>query len=337
MSHLFDFYGVHVRVSSNDPGFLEFVARNFSYFRRDGTAVRPRVEAFYDAGQTAVFPPTPAALYRKIAANGFLGERSAVLADGGLVFSVVFGEGVLSVRAGARMTTPWRDALKRTLGRQEDYFLLARKLVLFPVFHLLEREPGVFLLHASAVSCRGQAVVVAGMAGVGKSTAAVSAFVQHPRTVSFLSDNYLLFDDHRVYAFPEFIRLHAGSVRLSGAGAALGKPVLRRCGRDYYLIGRDFISAAVPPAVLLIPSLGNGPRLKALSRAQAIDRLLLAHDQVREFQHYHALGLLAYGDYGENSLYKRRIDALEKLLSGVRLFEVNINWQEKWFDEFLER
>jgi len=87
---------------------------------------------------------------------------------------------------------------------------LMRYLVHFPLFWLLEQR-GFGFIHAAAIAKDDQAIVFVGANGSGKTTLALSLLNQG---YQLLSDNFLLFKDDRIYAFPEVTRISSKSAEL---------------------------------------------------------------------------------------------------------------------------
>lgn len=82
---------------------------------------------------------------------------------------------------------------------------LMRQIIHYPLFFLLEQN-GFGFMHAAAVEKNGKAFVFVGANGSGKSTLALTLLQQGYR---FLSDNFVLYRESRIYAFPEVVRASA--------------------------------------------------------------------------------------------------------------------------------
>jgi hypothetical protein len=103
----------------------------------------------------------------------------------------------------------FKDTLRYSIfGKsQEDWFFqVSFPIIYYPVFWYLEYFLHTHMLHASAVEFAGEAVVICGMEGIGK-TSLVLSLLQEENT-SFLSDNLIFFDSQRVYPCYELIRIH---------------------------------------------------------------------------------------------------------------------------------
>jgi hypothetical protein len=98
--------------------------------------------------------------------------------------------------------------------RERKFFTLTRYLVHFPVAWHLARTRGWVLVHASAVACGDEAILVAGPGGAGKTTTCVG-LMQRPG-VRLVTENLLFTDGTRVFPLLEPIRLTDDSLSLVG-------------------------------------------------------------------------------------------------------------------------
>jgi hypothetical protein len=154
----------------------------------------------------------------------------------------------------------WYHPLPEKLERCPDYhqrkfFKLARYLVHFPVAWHLGRSRGWTLIHASAVAADGEAVLVAGPGGAGKTTTCVGLMARPG--VRLVTENLLFTDGRHVFPMREPIRLTDESLALLGeqhrrllvplglAGGAKGKSLFR--------LPDDPASQPLRPAALFIP------------------------------------------------------------------------------------
>jgi hypothetical protein len=95
---------------------------------------------------------------------------------------------------------------------ERKFFKLARYLVQFPVAWHLARTRGWALLHASAVACDGEAVLIAGPGGAGKTTTCLGLTARPG--VRLLSENLLFTDGTHLFPLSEPIRLTGDSLAL---------------------------------------------------------------------------------------------------------------------------
>ena len=98
---------------------------------------------------------------------------------------------------------------------ERKFFTLARYLVQFPVAWHLARTRGWALLHASAVAFDGDAVLVAGPGGAGKTTTCIGLMARPGARL--VSENLLFTDGTHVFPLCEPIRLTSDSLALLDA------------------------------------------------------------------------------------------------------------------------
>ena len=131
--------------------------------------------------------------------------------------------------------------------RLKNYMRSMRWMIHFPIFSMLERFQGKRLVHASAVSKDGNAIILAGLNKVGKSSIARYLYEHHG--YKYLSDNFLLTDGSMAYAFPEKGRLSPESLRnLNISGVS--KQVIY--GKHHVPIELEEIEVQAKPAFVFI-------------------------------------------------------------------------------------
>ena len=94
----------------------------------------------------------------------------------------------------------------------------------FPVFSLLSLHQGKHIIHASALGKDNSALLFTGLNGVGKST--LAAYLATVYDFQFLSDNFALFDDQRIFPFPERLRLSQQSFEILGRDNPINSPTI---------------------------------------------------------------------------------------------------------------
>ncbi|HEY3174494.1 MAG TPA: hypothetical protein VGK94_01900 [Candidatus Polarisedimenticolia bacterium] len=172
--------------------------------------------------------------------------------------------------------------------RNRLFFKLMYFMVYYPMAWTFERTRGWGLLHASAVAMpSGQAIILSGLGGVGKSTLGLSLLARPG--VRFLSDNLIFHDEERIYACPEPVRLDAAAV----AGMAEGGmepertklPASAHPKPTYRVVAARRADAAAPGAIyfLRFAQRSGVTRIDA-RRAAAI--LAAGNDLAREIKDY---------------------------------------------------
>lgn len=337
-------FGINITIESNDSDFLETVNGNLYFFKKESVKNPPLIKnenlhISYLKNNRDDFKKIVKG-HRKIANNVYISGNNYIFSDGNLMVQITKEDTSIKVLAQPAFRKTIMGLVKiAILSLEKDYFLLVRKLIMFPAFYLLEKKLNIFLLHGSAFAYEDRGVIMAGATGVGKTTAAIFLTLEAARDIKFLTDNFLLFDKDYIYPFPEYIRLHDDTLSIIRNISKLGQPIIRRHGRNHYELKEEFISGRIRPKVLFIPSLSEEDHFKKISPDMATDRLLSANDQVKEFHNYHQIGLLDYLDYEEGSIYKKRIEALDRLLSGIDIYEVSIKKgqsPQQWWEKIID-
>jgi len=325
------FFGIETTVESDNLEFLVMLEQSLSFFKESDNKniqfVQNKKLFVTFLSKKKISAHSIKTGFSKIGTVAFLKEKEYCYVSRGLVVQMKDTDGNLSILAQYRLPDSFKDWLKgvvknRISRYQLDLFFLIRILILFPIFMILEREKSCFLLHGSAVEYNGKGIVFAGLANIGKSVAALSLTLD--KEAKFLSDNFLIFDENHVYPFPEYIRLSDDTLKLITNISKLGKSLLRRFDRNYYILNKQYISPRTLPEILFIPRFSKNSFIKQITTETAIDRLLLANDHVKEFHNYHHSSLLNYSYYEDKAVYKNRIETLEKLLSNVSCYEIGI-------------
>ena len=331
MKKEFSFFGIQTIVESDNLEFLIMLEQSLSFFTESDSSniqfVQNKKLFVTFLSKKKVSAQSIKTGFSEIGTDAFFKEKEYCYVSGPLAVQMKDTDGNLFILAQYRLPDSFKDWLKGVVKNripryQINYFFLIRILVLLPIFMILEREKNCFLLHGSAVEYGGKGVVFAGLANIGKSVAALSLTLD--KEAKFLSDNFLIFDENYVYPFPEYIRLSDDTLKLITNISKLGKSLLRRFNRNYYILDKQYVSPRTLPEILFIPRFSKDSFIKQITTETAIDRLLLANDHVKEFHNYHHSSLLNYGYYKQKAVYKSRIETLEKLLSNLSCYEIGI-------------
>lgn len=230
-------------------------------------------------------------------------------------------------------STVARMALQLGEAQQRLFAISIYYLVYFPLIRYLNHSRGWHVLHAGGVVGPNASWILAGLPGSGKSTFALSLLAQ-PET-RLLSDNLILYDAEKIFAFPE--PLHLSQVSLEEAGAEvqrlLGSPerTYSHDRRDYHPPARMRRWEAVPEALFLL-SLADRFESRRLAPDLAVDRLLgfdlLAKEITAYEQFAAALDLVTPPgkSSGEDRRWQRR-QALRSLLQKLDSFELMLKYR----------
>ena len=212
--------------------------------------------------------------------NEFLHDASARYAAGAMVIRYTDGRDA-AVRASYILDRSSR-LRRRLLGEPpwEDAFALFRLGVQEPLLLQLERR-GAVLLHASAVSKAGRAVLLVGLNGSGKSSLCAGVLDR----LDYVSDNFVALDGTKVLGFPSALRMPGSAPRSSTLPTLHGKHFEPPDPR------RTRTTAEAHALVFL--SLGGATSLTSLSAEDALRRLTQVQDMTHEFPRHTYLGPLA--------------------------------------------
>jgi hypothetical protein len=226
----------------------------------------------------------------------------------------------------------WYYPTPEKLARYPDYqqrkfFKLARYLVQFPVAWHLERTRGWTLLHASAVASDGEAVLVAGPGGAGKTTTCVG-LMGRPG-VRLLTENLLFTDGLHVFPMREPIRLTDESLAILGEDHRRALVPLEVAGgskrKSLFRLPNDYEGCPVRPAAVFIPRFTAQGSLDPIAPEVASELLWAANRLTLELNDYYwytaALDLLwpAPGNAA------RQLRALTRLTEGTPCYALGID------------
>ena len=198
--------------------------------------------------------------------------------------------------------------------RERVYAALIYYLVYFPLLWYLERTRQWYPLHASAVAWPQGAIVLAGLGGIGKSTLTL-AFLRDP-DARLLSENLILHDQERVYAFPEPIHLDDRSRKmltgLDGRLESTGR-MFSHNRHSYEVLASARVPSSVPRLFCLLRQ-GKELDLSRMSVQKTL-RIVMSSDvlarEVNEYaQQAAALNFLS----PMTDSFQQRIDALRRIL-----------------------
>jgi hypothetical protein len=236
----------------------------------------------------------------------------------------------LRFRAGNRFDVAycWAPSAKKLAQhpdlKRRKFFDLTRYLVTYPTAWVLERRHGWALLHAAAVALDDTAVLIAGVGGSGKTTAALALAARCGGTL--LSDNLVFCDGTAMRPVREPLRLTDDSLELlRDAVADLelldlpdgdGKTLFRLpgCSRAEY-----------PVRAVFIPRFAAEASVTALAPGVACEVLAATNELALEVNDYHwyrsALDLL----WPAPGNARRQLEVFERLGAGAPTYALAID------------
>ncbi len=278
-----DVYGIKVALFSYDLQFLNFVESNYPCFQSK-QIISPNIKIWFSTKYGTVAKEKKTDLMR-LGEGLYRGEKS-------LYWENEFG---FSVFIDLHKSDCWEiyghhfdlTKLQGLEERFKNYTRCMRWMIHFPIFSMLERFQGKRLVHASAVSKDGNAIVLAGLNKVGKSS--LARYLYEHYGYKYLSDNFVLSDGERVYAFPEKGRLSPESLRnLNMSGVS--KQIIY--GKHHVAIELEEIEIQAKPAFVFI--VGNHQKRSVIPivREQALKLLESLHSYLQEFPEHTFYSLL---------------------------------------------
>jgi len=330
----FTIHRTWLALESNEGAFLAYAREHLADLLSSPVG-RPDIQARLHWGRELV--PMRASV------NGYhrLGRRllrddneivqTEILSLPGLQLQTSLTETGLCIDAGFR---PPSNRMKRilALGGKSDqaqiYDTLICYLVYFPLLWYIERARQMYPIHASAVAWPQGAVILAGLGGVGRSTTTL-AFLSDP-DARLLSENLILYDKTRVYAFPEPIcldnRSRALLISLNGRLKPTGRSYPRN--RQGYKVPTSARVQSATPRLFCSLRQGRDVDLSLISAEKALAILMSSDMLARELNEYAqqaaAFNLLSSG---ADSL-QQRIESLKRLLKRIPCYELTIKPDE---------
>jgi hypothetical protein len=221
--------------------------------------------------------------------------------------------------------TPGKTPAQLTAKRLHKFFSLMKHLLIFPMTWYLEQFRNTYLLHAAAVSQQQQAIAIAGVGGVGKTTTCL-ALLNQPET-QLMAENLIYYDQHRLYSCYEPIRVDAHSLQLLGTV----HPALRRSPllpmikeKAVYHLPRAHITEQAPLRAFFLPRFAAQTRLLPIAPALAIDKILAMNMQTREVNAYYWFAATLALVWPKAGRAGEQLRQLEHLLADVPLWELEI-------------
>jgi hypothetical protein len=214
------------------------------------------------------------------------------------------------------------------------YYNFMNYLVYYPIFWYLELFRGLHLLHASAVSFNDFGIIISGIGGSGKSI--VELILLFYPQAKFISDNLIFYDSHNIYSCYEPVRVDSSTVEhLRVLKGDAFQQIAKVAERRIYRVKRAFIMERITPKLLFLPIFLGNYEVNPLPYQECIEKILLINELSMELNDYYFYQSVLKLLHKTPNLSLRRGEKLEKLLSGVKCYELCIR-RDKNFDA-LER
>ena len=317
-------HGVTARLKSSDADFVQFVRKNYQYFLSPSANIDVEVDFSYHS--YASIRPCPLVLDTLVnMGNGiYYGKNELVWYDPtGLTIRLrLYGDRLVIHSTFQEKDRPsiryW--LFKGRILKQskfQTYQYIMRQILHFPIFWLLEYRKGMGLIHASAIEKEGRGLIFTGLNGSGKTTLSMYLCMRH--SYNLLSDNFLLMNDHEIYAFPEVMRFDQTSLNLLGLNRQGSIPIF---GKYHYELSLASIAPKAKPIVLFLTYLGPKTSIMCLEKEIALKKILNIHAFLKEFPKYSYLAMMPFIVSEPGVSQNKRI--LEAMLSKVNCYELQI-------------
>jgi len=275
----FRVHGVEIRFKSVERGLFEFVRHNFSHFLLPTVLdVEPDIDVYVDGywayGRRPRFAPSNGEMTRRLGTGLYWYGQKLYWLTPRIRTETFFRRGRLFVRGD--YTERQDYTIRRVLLRNrsisyQNYQTLMRYVMHYPLFWWLVRAQGVGVLHASAVVKDGLSLVFTGLNGSGKSSMASQLWMNEG--FKLLSDNYLLFDDSRLYGFPEVVRTETNLAGRTCIVHTMPVPIFKKYQA---VLSSDLVSLTAPLGSLFFTSIGRKTTITPISSSdmmQWLDRI----------------------------------------------------------------
>jgi len=332
----FKIHGLKVKFSTPDKIIANFIKENLGYFLWPNSFEEDCQISFYR------FPFTK----KKEIYSTWL-SKGEQLAAVGVNLYFKNGESIishfnnldgLSVRLGLNKENPFiegvycsgkKEFLRNSLFPQRVYSAkllnsIKRLVVHYPLLYLLEQKKKIYFLHASAVEKEGKGFIFTGLPGCGKTTVMTILLKEG---FHFLSDNFLLWNKDRLFAFPELLRIRDGSIFREDM-------FMPSSLRNYYRINPAFVTSEARPQKIFLLRLGEQSYLKKIQPQNSLRAILNLESTMKEFRDYSYLKLDQFNNKHAPSA-SSRTKHLEDLLERMQVFILSLRKGEKNNKEFL--
>lgn len=211
----------------------------------------------------------------------------------------------------------WVNILLQWTSRIAKYYnrFLIKTCIHDPLFMLLEKQFGIVLLHATAVTDGNKTFVFTGLGWSGKSTTAATFSTQFGYTI--LADNYALLKGDTLYPFPELPRITKDTERL------LWIHLEKKADGIKSYLENDTKDTKESYAIdaICICSYGDVFELNQITDSElSFEQLQSINHYTQEFPEYSNLALLSLlGEYNTGAL---RADALREICKKNKIYSL---------------
>ena len=173
-------HGVNIKCSTNNPEFLKYIKDHMYFFLAD-TSINSDIETNIIFNKENRIRSL--AGLEKLGVNLYQDKEKLVYIEKNLDLEASYLDGLMVIDSQVDKNSGLKESLKKVLKflfrrrveKNHEFFMLLRRLIIFPVFYFMENFKEIYQMHASAFVLENKTVVIAGLANVGKSTSSLAA------------------------------------------------------------------------------------------------------------------------------------------------------------------
>ena len=209
-------------------------------------------------------------------------------------------------------------------AEEELFFTITYPALYYPLFWYLEYFRDTHLLHASAVDCNGQGVVICGLEGIGKTSLALSLL--EDKNCRFLSDNLVFYDREKVYPCHELVRIHKGESERLWKGRF--KRISEFKAAKNFYAPLDRCRKGISVDVFIFPQFARKFKVKEIPLSEAVNKAIILSNIPSELSNYSEYANLYNWLSAGFDPFTSRQKALSQVLTKARCYEVEMSKSE---------
>lgn len=310
ISQRYAFYNeLEIQFSTDNAGFFGFVQQDHGLQPAEPGQGEPDLNV-----QVYFYKKKSLSLDKRLAYNVFFDEGQILYEDRGFSVHAEQGEPFrITVHVHKELARDVYHILRYGMqgAKQGKYLEIVRKSLYLPVLYLLEKR-GYTLLHGSAVvnAQSDKAYIFLGANYVGKTTTVLQLILCKEKDFGFLSDNYILVKDGKIYPFPNEIRAKKDVLDM------LAIQTKKDAVSEKYFVGLvRKILKPWPLSKTFFMQLGPNVEINPIDQTAALNRLNACHNYLGEFPEYSYLAF--FPDFPSIAQIQSR---LAEFLQGQELF-----------------
>ena len=233
----------------------------------------------------------------------------------------------------ARLILKWLSNIHRARQhrrvKKQRFLHILRFVLLYPVAWYASRFHGLHVLHGGAVVVDGVGTVLSGLGGGGKSTIVFSLMSRGD--AQYISDNIVLFDEEKVYAFREPLCLHPADIGILPDGGRRLKKLAgteMRVGDVFQMPGGGVVRGC-KPGVFFISCFADRTFVEKVPTSRAVSMMLAGSDLALEIHDYRLFEETLDMAFPQTTDMPDRRRQLTRLLKDVPCYILGVRKHEK--------